>query len=173
MAKPGGEIIFVGGTDTGVGKSLFTAAFTVLDRRGAGRGGRTGAGPRDAAGFKGAASDCVEVNLAGNPVRLNEDILLLAIANQWPLGETAWRPELDLAGLAPAVEEVAPLRYLMPAAPTVAARTERRFVDTTGMTRALENLAERRGRVYYEGIGGLMVPLDDSTVSIDHARRLC
>lgn len=163
MAKNSGEIIFVGGTDTGVGKTLFTAAFTLLDRQ---------AG-RNSVGYKGAASDCVDISLNGKPARLNEDILLLALCNAWPLQAGPWRPDTDLQEWREAIEAVAPLRYLLPAAPTVAARAERSFVDITRLTRRLEAEAADRDRVYYEGIGGLLVPLNDSTLSLDHARRLC
>ncbi|MGH7144282.1 MAG: ATP-dependent dethiobiotin synthetase BioD [Planctomycetota bacterium] len=172
MARAQGDVTFVAGTDTGVGKTLFTAAFTLVERW---KG-------RSAAGFKGAASDCVDIARAGGqaPARLNEDILLLALCNAWPLGEAEWAPTGGIETWLEGVAAVAPLRFLLPAAPTVAARAERTFVDVVALTRALEALAgacalgggQGGGRVFYEGIGGLMVPLNDSTLSIDHARRV-
>ncbi len=67
-----------------------------------------------------------------------------------------------------AIERIAPWRFATPASPDLAARLENRTVDFDALLafcrRAIENAA---GTVLIEGIGGVMVPLDDTRTVLD------
>jgi dethiobiotin synthetase len=66
------------------------------------------------------------------------------------------------------VQRIAPWRFAAPLAPDLAAAREGRVIDfgaVTAFCRAA--MAARRGRLFIEGIGGIMVPLDPNHTVLD------
>lgn len=76
------------------------------------------------------------------------------------------------AGDADPLEDVCPLRYALPAAPTVAASADGRDVEVWAISRAYERLAVRHECVIVEGAGGLLVPVTEQLSMADLAREL-
>lgn len=67
-----------------------------------------------------------------------------------------------------AIERIAPFRYRAPLAPNQAAVKEGRSVDFNAIVKCCEDAANTGGDLLLiEGIGGLMVPLDDSRTVLD------
>ena len=67
---------------------------------------------------------------------------------------------------------VCPLRFSLPAAPTVAARAEGRSVDFRRILETYETLAARHDVMLVEGAGGLLVPVDADHDMAGLAERL-
>ena len=65
------------------------------------------------------------------------------------------------AGSSDPLTDVCPLRYALPAAPTVAARAESRPVDLQRIQEAYGRIASKHRVMIVEGAGGLLVPLTD------------
>ncbi len=84
----------------------------------------------------------------------------------------------SLCGIAPLPEDLdgttAPIIFTYPASAQLAARLDGREIDLTLVDKATEKLLERYDTVLIEGAGGLMVPVDDDTFTIDYvaSRRL-
>ena len=74
------------------------------------------------------------------------------------------------AGVGDPIEQVSPYRFRVPAAPAVARGRTR--IDLAVVRRAYEALAARHEIVLVEGIGGLLVPLDDRRTVADLAQAL-
>lgn len=125
------------GTDTGVGKTVVSAALANWFGR---RGIRVGV-------CKPIATGC-ERRREG---LVSEDAEFLAhCANA--------RQPLDL---------VCPQRYAEPLAPAVAAQRANQPVDWTVVQRAMDLIAQESDRMVIEGVGGVMVPLDDRHTVLD------
>ncbi|MBI4228006.1 MAG: adenosylmethionine--8-amino-7-oxononanoate transaminase [Candidatus Omnitrophica bacterium] len=82
--------------------------------------------------------------------------------------DTAWLRRA--AGVRDPIEQVSPYRFRVPAAPAVARGRTRIALD--GIRRAYDELAARHDVVLVEGIGGLLVPLDDQRTVADLVRAL-
>lgn len=134
--------LFVTGTDTGVGKSLFAAA--LLHRL-----GETGHRP---AGFKPVAAGC---ELRGGAL-VNEDAELLAAASPLALPMEAVNP----VALEPAI------------APHLAAAEAGRELAVAPLVDAFDAVASAADFVVVEGAGGWRVPLGPSETLADLARAL-
>lgn len=67
---------------------------------------------------------------------------------------------------------VCPLRFAMPAAPTVAAAAEAREIDLRQIEAGYAELARRHAMMVVEGAGGLLVPVDAHHDMADLALRL-
>lgn len=133
---------FVTGTDTGVGKTVISAALVhALGQQGL-----------LAAGMKPVAAGATEVN----GLRENEDVTLLAQASA---------PGVPRALIAPCV-------LLEPAAPHVAAALEHTVIDPAQLLAAYAALAAQTEAVVVEGVGGFRVPLTPSFDTADLAARL-
>jgi len=78
----------------------------------------------------------------------------------------------EAAGQPDPLEDVCPLRFALPAAPTVAAAAEGRDIDLGSIDRAFERLARRHEFVVVEGAGGLLAPAGEATSMADLAGRL-
>lgn len=77
---------------------------------------------------------------------------------------------LELAKAAQTMDEPAlvnPVCLEAPLAPLVAARLEGRRVDLGVVWRAYETLAERHDFLVVEGVGGLLVPIDEGATVLD------
>ena len=70
------------------------------------------------------------------------------------------------------LEDVCPLRYALPAAPTVAASADGRDVEVWAIRQAYQRLAVRHDCVIVEGAGGLLVPVAEQLSMADLAREL-
>lgn len=134
--------IYVTGTDTGVGKSLVSAALLHACRD---RG-------LYAVGMKPVASGCV---LTGRGWR-NADALAL---------QRASRPR-------PCYADLNPYPLPEPTAPELAARAAGVDVSLQVLVDAYGRLAGRAGRVVVEGVGGWLAPLDAGLEQSELVRRL-
>ena len=134
--------LFVTGTDTGCGK---TSVACVLARALRARG-------RKVAVLKPIETGC-EIE---EGERIASDASALAAA----------------ADDARAAEEICPYRFLMPAAPNVAARDEGATIELERLERAYRSAAESAEVVIVEGAGGALVPILDSFDMLDLARLL-
>ncbi len=120
---------FVTGTDTGVGKTVVTAALaTVLRERG-----------QDVGVMKPFASGCVRRREG----LVSEDAEVLAKAAE------ALEP----------LEAICPVRFAEPLAPTVAAARAGTAVDLDAMWAAWRRLRAAHAWMLVEGIGGLLCPV--------------
>jgi dethiobiotin synthetase len=134
--------LFVTGTDTGVGKTVVTAA---LLRRAAALGLR-------ACGMKPVAAG---TRLSGG-TNVNDDVETLARA-----GNVAAPAEL-----------LCPVLLREPASPHIAARLEGRTIDLDHLVRCYGELRARADRIIVEGAGGWYAPLDDTFTIAGLASRL-
>ncbi|HWE75456.1 MAG TPA: dethiobiotin synthase [Stellaceae bacterium] len=135
---------FVTGSGTEIGKTFVTAALIRDLRR---RGRHVAALKPVASGFdpeKAAASD--------------PGILLAA------LGEMPTPAAFDL---------IAPWRFHAPLSPDMAARREDRVIDFAGLLgHSRQFIATMTGTLLIEGVGGVMVPLDDEHTILDWIEAL-
>lgn len=130
---------FVTGTDTGVGKSIFSAA---LIHAVGGRGHRT-------AGMKPVASGCMETGSG----LANEDADLLMYAANVQL-------DYDL---------VCPYRFMPAIAPHLAAAGVGVEINTGRIMQAYHRIESVTDRVIVEGVGGWMVPTSATSGMADVA----
>ncbi|HMM71414.1 MAG TPA: dethiobiotin synthase [Rhodocyclaceae bacterium] len=133
---------FVAGTDTGVGKTLASAALLHAWRR----AGRT------AVGMKPVAAGAVHTDGGWQ----NEDALSLRAVSS-----VAVPPELDN-----------PVLLREPLSPHLAARHEGVEIDIGEIARRFGLLAQRADAVVVEGAGGFLVPLGEHATGADLARAL-
>ncbi len=134
--------VLVTGTDTGVGKTLVSAAIAAAL---AGRGVRLGVA-------KPCETGCRLVDGALYP----EDAVTLAAA----------------ARTTDPIESVSPYRLRDPLAPALAAARAGVTIDVAALARALRARAETLDLLLVEGAGGLLVPLADGTSFADLAREI-
>jgi dethiobiotin synthetase len=130
--------IFVTGTGTDVGKTFVTAAL-VHHLRSQGK---------DVDAYKPLVSGFEPANIAGS----DPGILLAALGRGDTLDE---------------VERIAPWRLAPPLSPDLAARQEGRSIDFQALVAFSQSAAEGHGTVFIEGVGGIMVPLDETHTVLD------
>jgi len=130
--------VFVTGTGTDVGKTFVTAAL-VRHLRSAGK-------TVDA--FKPVVSGFDPANIANS----DPGVLLSA------LGRDVTNDELD---------RIAPWRFAAPLSPDLAAKAESRSIDFAALVEFSRGVAYGRGKVFIEGVGGIMVPLDRTHTVLD------
>ncbi len=71
------------------------------------------------------------------------------------------------------IERISPWRFAAPLSPDMAARSEGRAIDFEAVTACCRGaIAARRGHLFIEGIGGIMVPLDDRRTVLDLMTQL-
>ena len=134
--------LIVSGTDTGVGKTVLAGCIARVLR---------GQGRRPAV-FKPVASGC-------QPLReglVSEDAMFLA-----------W-----CAGTPHAIADVCPQRYREALAPAVAAEVEGRAVDWAAVDRSFAWMCRDADCAVVEGVGGLLVPMDERHTFADVASSL-
>ncbi|HEY1683319.1 MAG TPA: dethiobiotin synthase, partial [Tepidisphaeraceae bacterium] len=134
--------LFITGTDTGIGKTVITAAIASHLRM---------IGKRVAV-CKPIATGCVHRREG----LVSEDAEFLAhhADAEFPL---------DL---------ICPQRYAEPLAPAVAAEREKRPVDWEAINRSIRIMAAASNVMLCEGVGGVLVPLDEQHTVIDMAKWL-
>ena len=95
-----------------------------------------------------------------------------------PTAMTAGDPGALLAALGrpvtlEEVQRISPWRFAAPLSPDMAAAREGRAIDFAALTAFCRAaMAARRGHLFIEGIGGIMVPLDDSRTVLDLITQL-
>jgi len=133
--------LFITGTDTGVGKTVVTAALAIVLRR---RG-------MDVGVMKPVATGCVRRREG----LVSEDAEFLA--------QAADAPE--------SLDEIAPIRLAEPLAPTVAEARAGRLLDLEPMWAAWRRLSMVHEIMLVEGIGGILCPVTPTESVADLARR--
>jgi dethiobiotin synthetase len=134
--------LLVTGTDTGVGKTLVAGAIADWFRR---RGSRV-------AVLKPIATGCVRRREG----LVSEDAEFLAHCADA-------RHPLDL---------ICPQRYLEPLAPAVAAERAGQPLDWTAIQRSIDLMTRDSDVLVVEGVGGVMVPLDEQHTVLDVVKWL-
>jgi dethiobiotin synthetase len=132
---------FITGTDTGVGKTVVTAALAIVLRESG----------RDVGVFKPVASGCVRRREG----LVSEDAEFLAKAAEAP--ET--------------LEEISPVRFEEPLAPTVAAARAGVETDLEPMWEAWRRLRDAHEILLVEGIGGILCPVTRAMSVADLAKE--
>jgi dethiobiotin synthetase len=130
--------VFVTGTGTDVGKTFVTAAL-VRHLRSIGRA---------ADAFKPVVSGFDPTDTAGS----DPAVLLAALGRAVTSDEVA---------------RIAPWRFTAPLSPDIAARAEGRAIDFNALVEFSRDAAYGRGIVFIEGVGGIMVPLDQTHTVLD------
>jgi len=133
--------LFITATDTGVGKTIITAALARVLREGG----------RDVGVMKPVATGCVHRREG----LVSEDAEFLAHAADAP------EP----------LEEINPIRLAEPLAPTVAAARQRIELDLTPMWAAWRRLRDAHDILLIEGIGGILCPVTRKMFVADMAVR--
>lgn len=133
---------FITGTDTGVGKTVVTAGLL----RALHQSGRS------TIGMKPVAAGC-ELR---NGVWHNEDVDHL----------------LSASSVAITADDINVYRLRAAIAPHIAAAQEGAVIDPANIRNAFQALAERADTVLVEGVGGFVVPLNDTTDTADLAAAL-
>src|SRR5436190_10456590 len=134
--------LFVTGTDTGVGKTVIAGAIANWFYR---RGRRV-------AVLKPVATGCVKRREG----LVSEDAEFLAVCSRTP-------HPLDL---------ICPQRYLEPLAPSVAAKRTRQPLDWEAIQRSIRIMSADSDVMIVEGVGGVMVPMDDKHLVLDMMKWL-
>jgi len=133
---------FITGTDTGIGKTLVTAAVVALCR------GRA----LDAVPVKPVQTGC----LPGDGKRVAPDIeFCLSMSGL----------QLDLIE----VDALCPFKLTLPASPHLAAARESTVLSVIDLVCAVRDLRDRYEVVVVEGAGGLLVPLNQRETMLDLA----
>ena len=132
---------FITGTDTGVGKTVVAAALAIVLRESG----------RDVGVFKPVASGCVRRREG----LVSEDAEFLAKAAEAP--ET--------------LEEISPVRFEEPLAPTVAAARAGVETDLEPMWEAWRRLRDAHEILLVEGIGGILCPVTPAMSVADLAKE--
>ena len=133
---------FITGTDTGVGKTVFTAALAAKLR----------AEGHDVVALKPFATGAAVID----GERLSADTLFIE------RGARSGEP----------VEQLNPVLLDAPLAPAVAARLEGREIDADHVLGQCRCVAARHQVALVEGVGGLMVPLNEQWLVVDFAAAL-
>ena len=134
--------LLITGTDTGIGKTVIAGAIAAELRR---QGKRVGV-------LKPAASGCVRRREG----LVSEDAEFLAHCADSP-------HPLDV---------IAPLRFVEPLAPAVAAQRMGVTLDWAAVQRSMNAIARDSEVLIVEGVGGIMVPMDERHTMLDLAAWL-
>jgi dethiobiotin synthetase len=130
--------VFVTGTGTDVGKTFVTAAL-IRHLRAAGK-------MVDA--FKPVVSGFDAERIAGS----DPDVLLSALGRVSTLEE---------------VQRISPWRFSAPLSPDLAAKSEGRAIHFPDLVAFSQKATDAGGTIFIEGVGGIMVPIDQSHTVLD------
>ena len=133
---------FITGTDTGVGKTIVAGGLAALYKN---KGLNVGV-------MKPVATGCKRVNNA----LISDDAVFLKF----------------LAEVEDEYELINPVSLEQPLAPTVAARLSNKKIDLEKVRTAYDTLCERHEYMIVEGIGGLLVPIDEYYFVVDMAEEM-
>ena len=137
-----GRGYFITGTDTGVGKTIVAGGLAALYKN---KG-------LDVGVMKPIATGCKRVNNA----LISEDAVFLKRS-----------AEVD-----DAYELINPVGLEQPLAPTIAARLSNTRIDLEKIRMDYDSLCERHEYLIVEGIGGLLVPIDEYYFVVDLANEM-
>ena len=137
-----GKGYFITGTDTGVGKTLVAGGLAALYKS---QGMNVGV-------MKPVATGCKRVN----NTLISDDSVFLKF----------------LAEVEDEYELINPVSLEQPLAPTVAARLSNTKIDTDKINTAFDTLCERHEYLIVEGIGGLLVPINEYYFVVDMAEEM-
>jgi dethiobiotin synthetase len=140
---PKSDGFFVTGTDTGVGKTVITAALAGALRR------------------RGIDCGVMKPIQTGAPRRPD---------GTWHAPDAEYLR--TVAGVTDPMDLICPQIFAEPAAPSVAAAAENAQVDIAAVRTAYHELAQRHRAVLVEGAGGLAVPIRDRYTMADLAHDL-
>ena len=139
------NILFITGTDTGVGKTVVTALLTALLRF----------KKYKVAVMKPVETGCFPVE--GGELRAPDaELLRKAAGMEGQISDT----------------ELCPYRFAAPLAPEVAADKESRHIDLQIILETVAKLKERFDFVFVEGAGGLMVPMAGDLLIRDLVKKI-
>lgn len=134
--------LFVTGTDTGVGKTIVAAGFVRLVRN---------------RGLRGLGVKPIETGCAVRDGMLYpEDGVFLQEASEGDI----------------TLDECAPFRFSLPAAPFRAAAMEGKHLKMADLVEHVLSVSEDADVTVVEGAGGLMVPIEEDSMMIDFMVRL-
>ncbi|MBI2266456.1 MAG: dethiobiotin synthase [Armatimonadetes bacterium] len=133
---------FITGTDTGVGKTLVAGGLAALYKN---KGLNVGV-------MKPVATGCKRIN----NTLVSDDAVFLKLA-----------AEVD-----DEYELINPVSLEQPLAPTVAARLSNTKIDSDKINTAFDTLCERHEYMIVEGIGGLLVPINEYYFVVDMAEEM-
>jgi dethiobiotin synthetase len=133
---------FVTGTDTGVGKTIITAALILAISR---LGFTTG-------GMKPVETGCLR---EGNVLIPSDGMFIKTVAH-----------------MEDNIDSVSPCRFLNPLAPLAASEMEKTTVDLQTIRKACDTLSGKYAVIIVEGIGGLLVPITENYFVSNLAREL-
>jgi dethiobiotin synthetase len=136
---------FVTGTDTGVGKTIITAALIkaahILGFK--------------ACGMKPVETGCKRVeNRKGNNSLIPSDGTFLR----------------EITGAGESIDLITPIRFENPLAPLPASEIEDKPIDLDKIKTAYKELSDRYDVIIVEGIGGLLVPITENYFVLDLAK---
>jgi len=133
---------FITGTDTGVGKTLVAGGLAALYKN---KGLNVGV-------MKPVATGCKRIN----NTLVSDDAVFLKLS-----------AEVD-----DEYELINPVSLEQPLAPTVAARLSNTKIDSDKINTAFDTLCERHEYMIVEGIGGLLVPINEYYFVVDMAEEM-
>ena len=134
--------LLVTGTDTGIGKTVIAGAIADWFRRQHHR----------VAVLKPAGSGCARRR--EGLVSEDAEFLALCADARFPL------------------DVICPVRYVEPLAPAIAAERAKEPLDWEAVNRSVEAMSKSSDIMVVEGVGGLMVPMDERHTFLDVARWL-
>lgn len=136
------KAIFVAGTDTGAGKSVVTGLLAKYISE---------------SGRSVVTQKWVQTGLETFPEDIDTHLTLMG------------RKRSDYAGH---LDSMVPYSFRFPASPHLASGLEKGRIETDGIKKAFDSLAGRFDFVIVEGSGGLLVPINEKTLSIDIIKDL-
>jgi len=136
---------FVTGTDTGVGKTIITAALIKTAH---------------ILGFKACGMKPIETGCKRTENREGNDSLI-------PSDGTFLR---EITGTGESIDLITPIRFENPLAPLPASEIENKPVDLDKIKTACKELSNKYDLIIVEGIGGLLVPIKTGHFVIDLAK---
>ncbi|MFQ5328995.1 MAG: dethiobiotin synthase [Thermodesulfobacteriota bacterium] len=128
---------FITGTDTGIGKTFITALIATAMRKEG----------IDVGVMKPMETGCLEKD--GKLIPADATLLKEAVGTE---------DDIDL---------INPYRFHLPAAPSIAARAKGEVIERSLIMDPFELLAKRHETLLVEGVGGLMVPINETATVTD------
>lgn len=133
---------FITGTDTGVGKTFVTAGIAAVFKE---------------KGIDVGVMKPVETGCPENSGKLEpQDALCLKNA----------------AGVGDEIDLINPYRFKAPLAPSIASRLENKNISLNRIKECYDTLASKHSRMFVEGAGGLLTPLNENEAIVDLIRLL-
>jgi len=143
---------FVTGTDTGVGKTVITAALIKAAQL---------------LGFRACGMKPIETGCTQKKFKVKSSKLKVIKKDLTPSDGTFLK---EISNANESIDLIAPVRYENPLAPLPASEIENNPVDIEKIKKAYCELVRRYNVIIVEGIGGLLVPINKEYFVLDLAR---